>query len=678
MLGASRNARQAITTSAAPCDARAETTEMAGKDSLVNEFRGVVVMYSVVPILILHLSDLHFGPNSRFLDEPPKKLGERFAHSVRNELSRKGVGQSISLVVISGDIAEAARPKEYEDAEVFFGTLAATLEVERRRFVFIPGNHDVSWPACKRAEADQEEQGFDDNELRKLIDRTKFLNFERFLDKFYGDSRTTATAAVTLAGGAFVYDFPQFEISVAGLNSCEAESHRRRDHKGLLSEAQAEALMKLWSQDEYSHWLKIITIHHNPVVTVKENIEEILAQLRGAADVQSAAVECYASDMVGFEGKEFLQSIAEDCEVQIILHGHHHAADKNLWPWSRGTAAGATQILSAGSGLLDQKILPRDHPNTFRLISLDPARETIKSWVLEYRPRARVKGSVTAGQFVAVDEPYERELSLPKKFPQARLLKNQATSSMAQVLEAICKNKFEDARKRLRELEKQSMDLPENLNSRTLYNRACTESAYAEGLPNGERALALKEATRYLERWIKNGVAGAWAREGKTERNEIHRILGHRNAGKSHTWNTLFNETVKTGKHARMLELRPNECVEVFLISGSPEERNLYAGDVLKNQDARIVLCSMQYVEHVVDTFTYIFEEDFWVYVQWLNPGHSDDAAYPDYLGLGNRLMFSGATITVRSGRDDATSRIRELREFIYGWSSFRRLIVSC
>ena len=79
-----------------------------------------------------------------------------------------------------------------------------------------------------------------------------------------------------------------------------------------------------------------------------------------------------------------------------------------------------------------------------------------------------------------------------------------------------------------------------------------------------------------------------------------------------------------------MLGLRPNECVEVFLISGSNEERDQYAGDVLENQDARIILCSMQYVERVSSTVNYVLAEDFWTYVQWLNPGYSDERAYPD------------------------------------------------
>lgn len=72
-------------------------------------------------------------------------------------------------------------------------------------------------------------------------------------------------------------------------------------------------------------------------------------------------------------------------------------------------------------------------------------------------------------------------------------------------------------------------------------------------------------------------------------------VLGHRDAGKSTTWNTLFGATVRTGQYPRTLNLFPGECAEVFLISGSPEERGLYAGDILANQACRIVLCSMQY-----------------------------------------------------------------------------------
>jgi hypothetical protein len=73
-------------------------------------------------------------------------------------------------------------------------------------------------------------------------------------------------------------------------------------------------------------------------------------------------------------------------------------------------------------------------------------------------------------------------------------------------------------------------------------------------------------------------------------------VLGHRNSGKSRTWNTLFGRTVRRGVYARALEMRPGESVEVFLISGSFEEREEYAGDILKTRIAELssAPCSTQ------------------------------------------------------------------------------------
>jgi hypothetical protein len=157
-------------------------------------------------------------------------------------------------------------------------------------------------------------------------------------------------------------------------------------------------------------------------------------------------------------------------------------------------------------------------------------------------------------------------------------------------------------------------------------------------------------------------------------------VLGHRKSGKSKTWDTLFGQKVRTGKQSRMLELLPGECVEVFLISGSNEERDQYAGDVLENQAARIILCSVQYVEAASATIEYITEQDFWLYVQWLNPGYHDvDQQYADYLGIANRLTYNnGGLIAVRSGKKHLNERIQEIKEFIYGWAKYRNLIVPC
>ena len=155
-------------------------------------------------------------------------------------------------------------------------------------------------------------------------------------------------------------------------------------------------------------------------------------------------------------------------------------------------------------------------------------------------------------------------------------------------------------------------------------------------------------------------------------------VLGNRNSGKSHTWNTLFGRTVRRGKWPRRLELRPEKCVETFLVSGSFEERGEYAGDILDNQSCRIVLCSMQYTEDVRSMLDYLVKRGFFLYIHWLNLGYSDPGECWDRLGLVNEILSVPSIFSIRDGRIDPTARVQEMREFIFGWASYRNLILNC
>ena len=52
---------------------------------------------------------------------------------------------------------------------------------------------------------------------------------------------------------------------------------------------------------------------------------------------------------------------------------------------------------------------------------------------------------------------------------------------------------------------------------------------------------------------------------------------------------------------------------------------------------------------------------------------------YPDYLGIGQRLLFnSGGVLVARDGKINPRSRVQEIKEFIYGWAKYRQLIREC
>jgi len=151
-------------------------------------------------------------------------------------------------------------------------------------------------------------------------------------------------------------------------------------------------------------------------------------------------------------------------------------------------------------------------------------------------------------------------------------------------------------------------------------------------------------------------------------------VLGHRSAGKSTTWYTLFGRTVRTGEHE--LYLTEREYVEVFLVNGSPQERDKFIGDMMPVENPRIVLCSLQYKDDVMDSFDYFTKRGYLLFIHWLNPGYSDNGNNADSLGLVPRLLEAESLLGKRNGKVDATRRVSEMRDFIYGWAKARRLLL--
>lgn len=151
-------------------------------------------------------------------------------------------------------------------------------------------------------------------------------------------------------------------------------------------------------------------------------------------------------------------------------------------------------------------------------------------------------------------------------------------------------------------------------------------------------------------------------------------MLGNRRSGKSSTWNALFGRAVRTGSDLRPLTVSAGVQLPVFLVSGSPEERRLYIGEIIGKAETRIVLCSLQYTEEARRTVGYFVENGYSLYVQWLNPGFNDDGPVQDTLGFVPFLLHQGALLSIRDGKRDLISRVREIREFLAGWATNRRI----
>lgn len=81
---------------------------------------------SDAPVVIVHLSDLHFGG---YVDLAQIEALEDFAPSL-----------GAAAVVVSGDLSQRARHGEFQAAHAFLNRLRSRLPL-----LVIPGNHDLEW-----------------------------------------------------------------------------------------------------------------------------------------------------------------------------------------------------------------------------------------------------------------------------------------------------------------------------------------------------------------------------------------------------------------------------------------------------------------------------------------------------------------------------------------------------
>ncbi|AIT82067.1 metallophosphoesterase [Novosphingobium pentaromativorans] len=195
---------------------------------------GVSGTRSELPVII-HLSDPHFGYKvidgknvdmHRFRDGDYSTTLE--AHMLDEFVSRNRpftFDPGRLFVVISGDIVYRGVEEEFQEALSFCTAMADKLRIPRERFVFCPGNHDVSWADAQIARG------------------RRFDNYLNFLLQFYGE--TLFRTLYPLVTWDFRVGTPRPEpheiigmhrfggqgISFVSLNSCVYETDQ--NHYGL-------------------------------------------------------------------------------------------------------------------------------------------------------------------------------------------------------------------------------------------------------------------------------------------------------------------------------------------------------------------------------------------------------------------------------------------------------------
>lgn len=159
-------------------------------------------------------------------------------------------GATPDLLVVSGDLAAAAAPRQYDAALELLTALRVRFRLGTDRVVIVPGAGDVNESACRGyfalCEAD---------EIKPQAPYwPKWRHFARFCRDFYGDPETPA---FTEHQPWTLCVLPDLHIVVCGLNSTMPHTHRKADRRAALGNAQERWFAQEMAPYRAAGWLRL-------------------------------------------------------------------------------------------------------------------------------------------------------------------------------------------------------------------------------------------------------------------------------------------------------------------------------------------------------------------------------------------------------------------------------------
>jgi hypothetical protein len=306
---------------------------------------------------LLHLSDLHFGARDQAIVSYTQLAAD---------LHSQGVDR-LDALIVSGDLVNRADPAEYEAARRFLDLLMAGFALAPEQVVLVPGNHDVSWPVSEDAYRPCRKSRYTgtlapgsyiDHEggLIEVRDQDGYhQRFRAFADLYRATKGTEYPLAYEHQGT--VHQLAGAGICIIGLNSAWEVDHHFRDRASIHPEALANALLEVGKP--VAGQLRIAVFHH-PLHGGEDS------RIRDAGFLQQLAVH-------GF---------------RLVLHGHVHRADSEVYRYDRTEDGRRIEIVAAGTfGAPTHEWVP-GYPLEYNLLIVTPDRVTV-----EARCRREVNGA---------------------------------------------------------------------------------------------------------------------------------------------------------------------------------------------------------------------------------------------------------------------------------------------
>jgi calcineurin-like phosphoesterase family protein len=269
-------------------------------------------------ISIAVISDLHVGVSARALDLNPRPETSKYAEKSYIETFERFIADHdlrSAFLVVPGDITNRAAPDEFRLASKQIMRIAAALRVPNDRVLFVPGNHDVDWTVLSLDPGDT-------TDFRRRQCYQPLVQPECM----FADILGRATVNKIVESECFCI-WTYSDLLVIGLNSAFHDGPDENVHHGLVP---AHALRQLdnalhtIAQDHCQ--LRLAIVHHHPVQYSDPVPDE--------------------PDFSTMTNAEALLELLEQQNFDLVIHGHKHVPNFNVWQIS---SYFQLPILGAGS-----------------------------------------------------------------------------------------------------------------------------------------------------------------------------------------------------------------------------------------------------------------------------------------------------------------------------------------
>lgn len=300
---------------------------------------------------ILHLSDLHFGTRENALN---------WHSQLAEDLLRDVLCPRLDGVILSGDISNRATAEEFDAATLFLNKLADEFQLDKRQFVLVPGNHDLSWDTSKNAyKLFSREEGLarnlapgayiEDGEKIAIRDEEEYQQRFANFDRFYRAVKTEPYALEYENQYTLDY-FPELDLLVLGLNSAWELDHRYTLRASIHPLAVSNALEQIRRNPKYNNCLKMAVWHH---------------PLHSAAEDRIKA-------------SDFMDRLAVS-NFRVAFHGHIHKAESSIFLYDYSRQGRKLNVVAAGTFGAPIKEWVPGYPLQYNLLKLQDGKLTVET-----------------------------------------------------------------------------------------------------------------------------------------------------------------------------------------------------------------------------------------------------------------------------------------------------------